>query len=134
MSRKEIIGCDVCGAMHDVQYVLPDSWIAVLQTGQETQHFCRDECLAIWLQNRGNAIAPRLVPSEKPQEQPACKARRFLLVDEAANITEGVKWSNGSVTMEGASPETYSVYYTWEALKSTNPGSGVQWIDQEVAE
>lgn len=76
---------------------------------------------------------------EKPaiqEDKPDCKARRFLLIDEAANITEGVKWGNGFVVLDHEQLVGASRYLfrNWEELKEHNPGSGVQWIDQEVAE
>lgn len=137
--RLEVIQCEICEAIHryatsTTQYVLPESWLTVKEGDSSAElHFCRDECLAIWLQRRGNAITPKL---EKPQEQPACKARRFLLVDESANITEGVKWGNGFVVLDHEQLVGASRYLfrNWEELKESNPGSGVQWIDQEVAE
>lgn len=139
----------------------PDTWIALFEGNPRTSegyHFCSKECLAQWLESRG--IIPTVdeeddLPDEflpfrgkclsdgrvvslsdgtiyipEPQEQLDCKARRFLLVDgETADITEGVKWQDGSVTLDGGGPS----YASWDELKATREGSGVQWIDQEAS-
>lgn len=125
MSKREIIQCEICTAMHDTRYVLPDSWITLKEgSNGDEQHFCSDTCLNIWLQHRlsGTSVAV-------PQDKPACKARRFLLVDEQANITEGTKYGNGTVSLENS-----RWFETWDKFKAAHDGSGVQWVDQEVSE
>jgi hypothetical protein len=126
--RKEMLFCDGCDVTTPADNI-SGVWITI-KLGFTEYHLCSQECFRGWAIEH---LSLR-VPAQEPQEQPVCKARRFLLVDENANITEGVKFGNGGVMMEGDSPATYRVYYTWEALKSANPGSGVQWIDQEVSE
>lgn len=123
--RFVIDRCDVCKADYDVQYPKPIGWITwkIADLDEEDIHFCSENCLRQYLQ----------VPAQQePLDKPACKARRFLLVDESANIQEGVKWGNGKVTIE-ADTEIWT-HQSWDKLKEHNPGSGVQWIDQEVIE
>lgn len=63
----------------------------------------------------------------KPEEQ-ECKARRFLLFDEAANQFEGVLWANGRVTVERSTG--IDILLSWESFRADYPGCGVQWIDK----
>lgn len=77
--------------------------------------------------------------SVDPQDQPACKARRFLLVDQNANIMEGVRWGDESVVLDHASQHCRDFhcrghFNDWDEFKAGHPGCGIQWIDQEVAE
>lgn len=127
MSILYFVKCEVCDKT--VEGVTPpDSWYA-LSRGGETQHFHDEACLAIWRLTRLSMPA-----QQEPQDKPACKARRFLLVDEQANITECIKWANGRVTVEPPYDTGTYTYPSWDRFKKTNPGSGVQWIDQEVKE
>lgn len=138
----------------------PDTWITLFEGNprlSEGWHFCSHLCLARWTMERIVSSVDleksedwlvkltdtpvwsivRKPAQQEPQEQPACKARRFLLVDgETADIIECVKWGNGFV---GIDPETSNqhgrwFYGSWEEFKTAYDGSGVQWIDQEVAE
>lgn len=133
--RLEVIQCEICTAMHryetpDTHYVLPDSWLTVREGEHSAElHFCSDTCLNIWLQHRLSGTSVEVTPKVEPQEKPACKARRFLLWDEQANSREGVQWADGSVTLQSG-----NTWVSWEKFKANHEGSGVQWIDQEVAE
>jgi hypothetical protein len=120
--RVELIKCEVCDATHVAEYKLPHAWIVIRQASQE-QDFCSVECLKKHL----GIGEPTHLLSDASQS----KMRRFILVDgETADETEGVKWSDGRVTLEsrGCSLER------WEDFKSANPGCGVTWIDQEIKE
>lgn len=121
--------CDTCGKTAPT-VTLPDDWYA-LAHGGEHWHFHDEACLAIW-----RLTTLSLMPVQQPQDKPDCKARRFLLIDESANIVEGVKWGNGFVVLdhEQLVGANRYLFKNWEELKECNPGSGVQWIDQEVAE
>lgn len=138
--KFEIIRCEICEAQHDTRQPLPDSWFTLKQGASQTElHFHDTFCLARWLCMAGVSFEPPPLhsdfkPVEEQQEQPACKARRFLLVDEHANITEGVLWADGSVCLDPMSRNDAWFYVSWGGLKEANQGSGVQWIDQEVAE
>lgn len=116
----------------------PDTWITLFEGNprlSEGQHFCSKECLFNWIIEHWQVGDGFAQPAQQPQEQPACKARRFLLVDgETAELVNGIKWGNGSVTLEGDTPFQSEHFTDWDALKAHYEGSGVQWIDQEVAE
>jgi hypothetical protein len=68
--------------------------------------------------------------------------RRFILVDgETAEETEGIKWSNGCVTLDLGNfwPHTQKIqdiwyYASWDDFKAAHDGCGVTWIDQEAKE
>lgn len=114
----------------------PDTWITLFEGNPRTSegwNFCSKECLFDWMMEHWEISGG--FKRQEPQEQSECKARRFLLVDgETADITECVLWKDGLV---GVDPETSNrdgrwFYASWEDFKANNPGSGVQWIDQEV--
>lgn len=142
---------------------VPDKWFTLFEGNPmeiDAHHFCSELCLARWIAMRGVAM-PILEQTEysnvvcqplsdgtlqslvddtiyQPvdrQEQLPCKSRRFLLVDgETADITEGVKWENGRVTIEPPYDSGTYTFPSWDRFKESYPGSGVQWIDQEVSE
>lgn len=125
--RREIIQCEICEQEHDAQYELPKEWITTKQTGYPgndiEQHFCSKTCLAKWT----GIIGP-----QPHTDAIQTKMRRFLLVHgETAEITEGIQWSDGKVDINYGSP--HSAWSNWERFKAGNEGSGVQWIDREVA-
>lgn len=130
MSRREIIQCEMCAKEHDAQYELPKEWITTKQTGYPgndiEQHFCSKACLGKWA--GVGELQPPLVAYDAP---PPTKMRRFLLVDENADITEGIQYSDGKVDINYGSP--HSAWANWEAFKAGHDGSGIQWIDQEVS-
>lgn len=129
MSLVTTLMCDTCGKTAPT-VTLPDDWYA-LAHGGEHWHFHDEACLAIWRLTMLSVMPAQ----QEPQDKPDCKARRFLLIDEAANIVEGVKWEGGRVTLDPERDSTGMRYYSsWDQLKENHPGSGVQWIDQEVAE
>lgn len=131
--RLEMVKCDACGATYDAQYVLPKEWI-ITKTGthyigeEQEQHFCSQSCLITWAmqQVRGKVL-------------PACKARRFLLVDgKTAAKTEGVLWSGGQVYLNYHSSHCLNLhcigsFQTWEQFKEAHPSDGITWIDPEVS-
>lgn len=125
MSLLQFVKCEMC-EMTAQGLTPPDGWYTLFQAG-DTWHFHDEACLAIW---RLTTLSMMPAQHEPQEEQSACKARRFLLWDESANSTEGVLWRDGSVILEDGDPP----YETWDKFKERNPGSGVQWIDQEVAE
>ena len=131
MSVLNMLSCDVCGKTSP-GVTLPDDWYALAHNG-EHWHFHDEACLAIW-----RLTMLSMPPQQPQQEQPACKARRFLLFDENADSTEGVQWGDGRVQLETHKWEgenvARSLFGDWEEFKAHFPGSGVQWIDQEVAE
>src|SRR5437899_12624652 len=100
--RKRIIECDTCAKQHDLKQALSPEWLVVRRygdliqtgntvstpvysgkelvttfrepewifTGKEEQHFCSEDCLRAYFQ-----VSAQSAP--EPQEQLACKARRF---------------------------------------------------------
>lgn len=116
----------------------PEAWITLFDgklRGNEGWHFCSKECLFDWMMERWEISGG--FKRQEAQGQLECKARRFLLVDgETADITEGVKWLNGSVALETEIPvngfNNSSEFRDWDKFKAANEGSGVQWIDKEV--
>lgn len=111
---------------------MPDDWLMLTQGAPQAHtgmHFCSTFCLLRWYAMRGEVIPVSHVQPE-PQEQLPCKARRFLLYDgETADITEGVQWENGHVSLADS-----GTFCSWERMKEGRDGSGIQWIDQEVSE
>lgn len=108
----------------------PDAWITLFEGNPRTSegyNFCSKECLFDWMMEHWEISGG--FKREEAQEPLDCKARRFLLVDgETADITEGIKWSDGRTTIE-----SYAFSYaTWDEFKIAHDGSGVQWIDQEM--
>jgi hypothetical protein len=127
------VKCDMCGSIWPV-VELPDGWYGLARNGDHL-HFCSPICLSQWMLNNVD-VGPLVKVKVLSQEQPDCKARRFLLVDgETADIYEGVRFASGHVAVDGL-PFTESPYWfeSWDSLKEKCPGSGVQWIDQEVQE
>lgn len=120
--RKTLVVCDGCQKEHAAHTLAFSDW---LQRGKD-YHFCSVACFAKHFQ-----VSMQHDPQE---EKPACKARRFLLWDESANSTEGVLWGNGRVTIEPPYDTGTYTFPSWDRFKESNPGSGVQWIDQEVSE
>lgn len=92
----------------------------------EGRIFCSIDCLKKHLGVSGPV---------QPTEQPQTKMRRFWLVDgETADLTEGVKWGDGHVTLNEQSVDAgRRIFGSWEGFKAAHEGCGVQWIDQEVA-
>jgi hypothetical protein len=91
----------------------------------------RGKCLP---DGRVVSLADGAIYIPEPQENPDCKARRFLLADgETAEFTDGVKWGDGKVSIEAKNQNEIWTYDAWDDLKKANQGSGVQWIDQEVS-
>lgn len=107
---------------------VPADWIMTIGAGI-MHHFCCEKCLSLSL-----GVHPALLT-----EQPQSKMRRFLLVDgETADEFEGVKWSNGRVSLDLDSPHVLKYHCdgyfpTWEEFKLHHEGCGVTWIDQEVS-
>jgi hypothetical protein len=118
----------------------PETWIALFEGNprvSEGYNFCSKACLALWILNNWHLNVGVVAPLPEPQEPAACKARRFLLVDESANITEGVKWANGQVSLDGSSQHCLDFhcqgnFRDWDEFKAAHDGSGVQWIDHEM--
>lgn len=125
--RKTLVVCDGCQQEHSANTLALLSWLQVEQCGKE-YHFCSVGCMAKHFH----------ISQQEPQSNPDCKARRFLLWDEQGNSTEGVKWGDGRVQLEVHKWEGESIakasFPDWDEFKASFPGSGVQWIDQEVAE
>lgn len=117
----------------------PDTWITLFEGNIRTSegyNFCSKECLFNWMMEHWEISGG--FKREEAQEPLDCKVRRFLLVDgETADITEGVKWANGTVTLEAEisvhGRDDFRDFPDWEEFKAANEGSGVQWIDQEVS-
>lgn len=104
---------------------VPNGWLILTYGKGGIKHFCSQLCLMHWFK-----VGEESIPRDAHEQLP-CKARRFLLVDgETADITECVKWGGGEVTDECS----MHLYKDWEEFKERNPGSGIQWIDQEVTE
>ena len=128
------IQCEICekthqvdGQVHSYEWNVSASWITLFLGSPErgnALHFCSQECLAQWT----GVAAPMPEPQLQP---PACKARRFILVDGDADETEGVLWGNGRVTIEP--PYDSGIYISWDVFKSHHVGDGVTWIDPEVS-
>lgn len=136
--RKEVILCDVCHKEQEENLWILKK-IDPSYKGDDTNErdFCSLDCLTQWLVTRGVDMPAQ----QEPQDKPACKARRFLLVDgDTAELTEGVRWERGHVTLDSHSQHCSGRFHcpglfsTWENFKTAHDGSGVQWIDQEVAE
>lgn len=128
MSFLHLVICEICDKTAQ-GVTSPDDWYT-LSKGDETWHFHDEACLAIWRLTKLSVMPAQ----PEPHEQLPCKARRFLLVNEQANIAECVKWANGRVTVEPPYDTDTYTYPSWDRFKETNPGSGIQWIDQEVSE
>lgn len=124
MSFLHLVRCEICDKTAQ-GVTSPDDWYT-LSKGDETWHFHDEACLAIWRLTKLSVMPAQ----PEPQEQLPCKARRFLLYDgETADITEGVQWENGHVSLADS-----GTFCSWERMKEGRDGSGIQWIDQEVAE
>jgi hypothetical protein len=54
--RTEVIRCDVCGKVHDVQYWIPADWIEIRQSdgygNDESKHFCSTTCIRKWVDDK----------------------------------------------------------------------------------
>jgi hypothetical protein len=132
-----LMKCEMCDATHQFEPMMghalsqmPRDWLS-LHSGDRSEEgylFCSSDCLKKHL---------GVGESTQPLEQPATKMRRFLLVDgETADETEGVKWSNGHVSLDPEKCKTDDdwFYINWDQLKKYCPGCGVTWIDEEVSD
>jgi hypothetical protein len=134
--RREIIQCDTCAKQYDLKDgLLPASWATLVQRNHYDQHFCSYICHADWARKHFGISEPA-----QPLEQPQTKIRRFWLVDgETAELTEGIVWSHGEVSLDGGTPHIMNFhcqanFRNWDDFKKAHSGDGVQWIDQEVKE
>lgn len=132
--RMIVIQCEVCtnscrGGAYEIQS-LPDSWVTLIQTHKDDLHYCSRNCLLTSLQSPLTQTLPIRMPLL------TSKTRRFLLVDgETADEREGIKWSNGCVSLDPGKGKTDDIWShsNWDNLKEHYPGCGVTWIDQEAS-
>lgn len=129
MSILHLVKCEMCEKTAQGA-TPPDGWYTLAQGG-ETWHFHDEACLAIW-----RLTTLSIMPAQQEtQSNPDYKARRFLLWDEQGTSYEGVRWSDDSVSIDPSRKLAVHPFYpSWGEFKAAHDGSGVQWIDQEVAE
>ena len=112
---------------------MPSDWLVISRGDPRNDRdepivLCSPKCLLDYAQKLNGDV-----PSV-PREMPATNMhRRFLLVNgETADITEGIKWSDGKVDVNYGSP--HAAWKDWAQFKAGHEGSGIQWIDQEVSD
>lgn len=137
-----LMKCEMCDTTHKFEPMagpawiqVSDNWLMLLGEGDKQASdgysFCSRLCLARWLSLHG---------TEFPHAQPfhSCDTRRFLLVDKKDNITEGVKFANGSVSLDGGSQHCcldfhcQGYFNDWDTFKSAHEDSCVHWVDLEA--
>ncbi len=140
------IRCDACSKehlFHDDTILnvhrdyIPDEWVMVQNCGgisnKEPMLFCSTKCLYDYAQKISGISKEQYVNYPDVPVTPQTKMRRFLLVNEEKDI-EGVKWSNGCVSIDPEQMHTADMWFyrDWDELKEHHDGKGIQWIDQEV--
>src|ERR1700738_2772807 len=118
MSVITMIKCEMCPEhflipsfdARPYEYETPKGWITLIEGNPQRhtgQHFCSKTCLAKWT-------------DVEPKQNNPTKMRRFFLVNgDTADVSEGVKWSNGWVTCETEKTATFS---SWERFKQHHDG------------